>query len=190
MDMVVDVDIRNPDFSDPDIVGNQRAQMEGHDEPSVNGADSYEGADASGALLITNGRPPSLQHASSLLEQISRKEACVPIPPRWAPPPGLEGRSCVYILEVRRGGSSTDTEEHGRHRYYVGETDSLARRFRQHRAKGRAWARAHGVAVEVEGGRSGARHVESRLIRRMARRGFEMISLKDGGSVSVPVRRN
>ena len=85
-------------------------------------------------------------------------------------PPVLEGTSCLYVLEV---GSNPP-------RYYVGETDSLAKRMSQHRKKGADWAVMRTVAFNIEGGKSDSRHLESLLIRRLSKSGFDMMSIADG----------
>ena len=98
----------------------------------------------------------------------------VMIPSGWNPPPSLEGSSCVYVLELQE-----DTP-----RFYVGETDSLSQRLRQHRAKGGAWSQVFAAAFRITEGKSQARNVESLLvIRALATSGFDMVSIADGRSV-------
>ena len=95
--------------------------------------------------------------------------------PSYMPPPSFEGSSCVYILIIPEpnGGSS---------RYYVGESDALSRRLAQHRAKKR-WSSLTAFAIKIEGGKTSARNMESRLIREMAHQGFNLVSITDGLSV-------
>lgn len=93
------------------------------------------------------------------------------IPPTYMPPPSFEGQSCVYILHL------------GDDSYYVGETDSLANRLSQHRSKGNDWKSASAVAIQVEGGKSYARELESEMIKSMARLGFHLVSITDGTSI-------
>lgn len=119
----------------------------------------------------SNGHSPGLNDATRIAEEIIGGE-CNPvhIPPRWMSPPVLEGTSCLYVLEV---GSNPP-------RYYVGETDSLAKRMSQHRKKGADWAVMRTVAFNIEGGKSDSRHLESLLIRRLSKSGFDMMSIADG----------
>ena len=100
------------------------------------------------------------------------------IPPQWSPPPSLEGSSCVYIVELN--------EEPPR--YYVGETDSMQRRLQQHRAKGGPWTSLTALALPVSGGKSQARNMESLVIQRLAKAGFELVSISDGRTIR-PARK-
>jgi hypothetical protein len=95
------------------------------------------------------------------------------IPPEWSPPPALEGASCVYILELNEDPP----------RYYVGETDSIQRRLNQHRAKGGPWSSLTAVAFPVSGGKTQARSMESLVIQRLAKAGFELVSVSDGRTI-------
>lgn len=117
-----------------------------------------------------DGEDESLQ---AFMKDVTENEHIVYIPPFWSSPPSLEGHSCVYILSV---GSQK----------YVGETDSLSKRLRQHRSKGKKWASLQCYAVQVKAGKSEARNIESRLIRRLVKEGYDMISVSDG----VKIRRN
>ncbi len=65
----------------------------------------------------------------------------------------------------------------------MGETDSISRRLSQHRKKGSAWTMLTAVAIRVQGGKTEARNIESLVIRKMAKIGFDMISINDGRSV-------
>ena len=93
----------------------------------------------------------------------------VSIPPLWSPPSYLEGRSCVYLLELAEDPP----------RFYVGETDSLTKRLSQHRAKGDPWKRAKSLVFEAPD-KSHARDWESHLIRKLAQNGVDLISVRDG----------
>ena len=97
------------------------------------------------------------------------------IPPRWQAPSSLEGTSCVYILELNV--SPRDC------RYYVGETDSIGQRLKNHRAKGGAWTQATAAAFVVSGGKTQARNLESLAIQKLAQAGFNLISTSDGRSI-------
>ena len=111
-----------------------------------------------------------IQNASEILESIAGSGDCVSVPPSYMPPPSLEGSSCVYILQVGK-------------RYYVGETDSLSQRLSQHRSKGKEWSSLSAVAIQIEEGKTHARNVESLVIQRMAKDGFDMISVTDGTTI-------
>ena len=107
----------------------------------------------------------------ALAEEMTNSKA-LRIPPQWMPPPSLEGMSCLYVIEV---GNPP--------RYYVGETDSLSKRLTQHRRKGNDWAMLKAAVVGMKGGKSDSRHVESLLIRRLAKEGYDMVSIIDGRQV-------
>eukprot|EP00978_Attheya_sp_CCMP212_P002321 scaffold4800_cov47-Attheya_sp.AAC.1 len=125
---------------------------------------------ANGASLPVSNNV-GLDHAMKIVEEYAgENEKVVRIPPKWMCPASLEGYCCVYILQVDD-------------RFYVGETDSLSRRLSQHRKKGSAWTLLTAVAIRVEGGKTEARNVESLVIRKMAKIGFDMISINDGRSV-------
>lgn len=118
-----------------------------------------------------------LQRAIQFAEEIVGNEArAIRIPPQWSAPPALEGRSCVYILEL---GSSTTSDAS----FYVGETDSLHRRLAQHRNKGGDWKHCTAAAIPISKGKTQARVVESLLIRKLSKAGFCMESTSDGRSI-------
>lgn len=99
------------------------------------------------------------------------------VPANMRPPPSLEGQSCVYLLEI------PSEEEGGRSRFYVGETDSFSRRIKAHRSKkegGMKW-KDLGAAVSPlnSGGKSHARMIETSLIKKLSKGGFELISKGD-----------
>jgi len=96
------------------------------------------------------------------------------VPPRHHPPASLSNRSCLYVLQlVPQQGLSSNAK------YYVGETDSISKRLKQHRKKGGAWTASRAV-VFLLGNKSMARYCESALIGAMAREGYSMESLEDG----------
>jgi len=107
--------------------------------------------------------------AVNVIEEISGEPSNV-IKPRWSSPPKFEGVSCVYAIYVE--GS-----------FYVGETNGLAQRIRQHRKKGKQWASSEIIVVKVDGGKTDARNIESRVIQKMAQRGFNMLSTADGTKI-------
>jgi hypothetical protein len=115
------------------------------------------------------------QYAMSILEETAGTGSIISIPPSHMPPPSLEGKSCVYILQIG--------DKHTAMRYYVGETDSLARRLSDHRSKGGEWSALHAVAIKIDEGKSKARSVESLVIQKLAKCGFNMISITDGRSI-------
>ena len=119
----------------------------------------------------------SLSTASIVLKQITGSEKVDIIPPGWSPSPRLEGQSCVYILNVED-------------RFYVGETDSFSKRIQQHRVKGSAWKNLKVAVVAIKGGKSVARNFESLLIQNLAQKGFDLISVHDGRSISPLGQRN
>ena len=94
------------------------------------------------------------------------------IPPQWNPPASLANKSCVYVLELLQPSTKTP-------RMYVGETDSLSQRLRQHRKKGGAWLHSRAIALPVES-KTQARAWESVLIQRLAQSGFDLESITDG----------
>jgi predicted GIY-YIG superfamily endonuclease len=64
-------------------------------------------------------------------------------------------------------------------RYYIGETDSMSQRLRQHRKKGTPWKYSKAVIFPVEN-KTEARYWESLLIQELAQAGFRLESLSDG----------
>ena len=123
-----------------------------------------------------NSSDINMNTAIEILQSVVGRGVCVPVPPSYMPPPSLEGSSCVYILQIGK-------------KYYVGETDSLSQRLSQHRSKGRDWSSLSAVAIQIEEGKSHARNVESLVIRRMSKDGFDMISVADGTSIRASSRR-
>uniref|UniRef100_A0A7S4QI71 GIY-YIG domain-containing protein n=1 Tax=Ditylum brightwellii TaxID=49249 RepID=A0A7S4QI71_9STRA len=127
----------------------------------------------------TNGL--GLEQAVKIAEEIIGENGkAIRIPPKWMAPASMEGCSCVYVLEI---GYSMNDNERVPPRYYVGETDSLSRRLSQHRCKGKEWASLSAVAVRVGGGKTEARNVESLVIRKMAKAGYDLVSVSDGRSI-------
>ena len=114
----------------------------------------------------------NFHHACTILEEIVGNGSIgIHIPPLFMPPPSFEGTSCVYILQI------------GDERYYVGETDSLSRRLSQHRSKGnQEWRQLNAIAIKIDAGKSIARNIENRVIKQMAKSGFNLISIADGGT--------
>jgi predicted GIY-YIG superfamily endonuclease len=88
-------------------------------------------------------REDSLTAIAVIVEEMSGKKT-VQIRPKWSSPPSFEGSSVVYVLQVGQS-------------FYVGETDALSQRIRQHRSKGSDWANSATIAVKV--GKSNARNL-------------------------------
>jgi len=128
-------------------------------EPNIINDASING-DRDGALL---------SEVNLLVEEVSRENSVI-IPPRWSSPPSFEGSSVLYVLQVGQS-------------FYVGETDSLSQRIRQHRSKGGIWSQSSTIAVKVNGGKSNARNLESRVIQKIAQSGFSVLSTTDGRKI-------
>ena len=111
---------------------------------------------------------------SASVKSVGIQPTCVEIPPKYLPPPSFEGSSCVYILQL---GDAPNA------RYYIGETDSLTRRLGQHRSRGDEWAGASTIATKVKEGKSFARKIENIMIRKLARKGCDVVSIADGTAV-------
>jgi predicted GIY-YIG superfamily endonuclease len=156
------------------------SSMNGPDD-EVNGsvADELDDDAPSSYSLPSKSRPRAdgerLRHfnkAIAMVTQLTGKSP-ISIPPRWSPPASISNKSCLYMLELAEDPP----------RYYVGETDSLSQRLRQHRMKGgRKWSQCRAFALPVDN-KSQARAFESLLIRELARSGFSMESLTDGRSI-------
>eukprot|EP00536_Pseudo-nitzschia_multiseries_P003783 jgi/Psemu1/186574/e_gw1.59.102.1 len=114
----------------------------------------------------------------SRLVPSSSSASSVEIPPRHIPPASLANRSCLYVLQLVPPALSSSSPPPAI-RYYVGETDSIAKRLSQHRKKGGAWSRCKAVVFPV-GNKSQARYCESALIGEMARAGYALESIVDG----------
>ena len=136
---------------------------------------------------LTSRKQLSLDDITHVAEGIiNSKFDVVQIPPTWLPPSSLEGRSCVYVLEIKIQKQKIDIDDHNfqsSSQFYVGETDLLSQRLKQHRAKGKNWASLSAIVIPVKGGKSEARQLETLLIRKMAQEGFHMVSVADGRSM-------
>ena len=117
-------------------------------------------------------REDSLTAIAVIVEEMSGKKT-VQIRPKWSSPPSFEGSSVVYVLQVGQS-------------FYVGETDALSQRIRQHRSKGSDWANSATIAVKV--GKSNARNLESRLIQKIAQDGYDLLSTTDGTKIKPRAR--
>ena len=95
-----------------------------------------------------------LAAASEVLKSLSGQSELVRISSGWVPPPRLRGRSCVYVLQ--RGGGSL----------YVGESDSIGRRLKEHRSVCDGGEVGECLLVEV-GSKSEALQLEELTIRKL-----------------------
>jgi predicted GIY-YIG superfamily endonuclease len=151
-------------------------QTEKMDETAVN-QENEDRSDLRQFSSTPNRRPKPEQtrqfdQAIALATKLTGKSP-ISIPPRWSPPAYVANRSCLYLLQLAEDPP----------RYYVGETDSLSQRLKQHRMKGgKKWAQCRAVALLVDN-KSQARAIESLLIQELAQSGFLMESLTDGRSI-------
>jgi hypothetical protein len=124
-------------------------------------------------INLTHHAPTNnIKYAILILEEAVGKGVCIQIPPSYMPPPSLEGMSCVYILQIG--------DDKSKMRYYIGETDCLSRRLSEHRSN---WTNLYAIAIKIDGGKSLARNVESLVIQRMAKSGFNLVNIADGISI-------
>jgi DNA mismatch repair ATPase MutS len=117
-----------------------------------------------------NGLTVSLQTVRGMMTDVCGGKPIVELQPEWNAPASFDGRTTLYALEL-----TTNPK-----RYYVGETDDIRKRLKQHRAKGEWWAKASALLVVVDEGKSTARSYESSLIRQLASQGIPMQSVYDG----------
>jgi hypothetical protein len=141
------------DASALDGKDNNRASLEGNTPRNVNASkfkEEFENVIDIGEAVILDSKP-------------------VTIPPLYLPPPNLSNQSCLYILQLTKDPPS----------YYVGETDDLSQRLKQHRKKGGAWKLFRAAAFPLLD-KTKARYFESLLIRQLAQSGFRLESTTDG----------
>lgn len=115
-----------------------------------------------------------LENIASLAEECTGVRS-LQIPPQWNVPASLDGKSCIYILQMEQDGREAP-------RYYVGESDNLRKRLAQHRAKKGHWSNVTALALPAAD-KSQARAWESLIIRRLSKRGVSLISTTDGRSI-------
>jgi len=144
-----------------------RKQVSSDQSSMIENEGNEKGADNS--FCADSFTADSFSAVAELVEEISGARPVL-IKPRWSSPPSYEGSSVVYVVQV--GGW-----------FYVGETDGLSQRIRQHRSKGGDWAVSAIMAVKVEGGKTNARNLESRLIQKIAQNGFGLMSTTDGRKI-------
>ncbi|GMH85492.1 hypothetical protein TL16_g10248, partial [Triparma laevis f. inornata] len=102
---------------------------------------------------------------------------CIDINAAMLPPPSLEGRSCVYVLKIPPKSGDGNFSK-----YYVGETESINQRLKQHRskrAKGYQYSKVQAAVVGIEGGKSKARLTETKVMKELEGLGFDLISKGD-----------
>ena len=141
---------------------------------AVNGG-APDGAGSPGdASTAAASMEETLDAAAELLLEVSGAESYLRVPCAHEPPPRLSGRSCVYVIQMRRQkrvGSRGAQAALGAPplgmvaSFYVGESDSISQRLRQHRARHRE-SQLECVLVEVES-KSRALEMEALLIRRL-----------------------
>mmetsp|Transcript_44669 Transcript_44669/g.93744 ORF Transcript_44669/g.93744 Transcript_44669/m.93744 type:complete len:191 (+) Transcript_44669:1-573(+) len=171
-------------FGLPESILQRAEEFSGHWNAGVGHSDQ---GPTSITKVSSRGVDHNIQHAVTILEEVvGNGSSSIQIPPSYMSPPSLEGTSCVYILLIGAGEEQGGTSS--KMRCYIGETDSLSQRLAQHRSKGKDWSSLHAIAIKIEDGKSSARNVESLVIRRMAKRGFNLISITDGKTVRSPGR--
>jgi predicted GIY-YIG superfamily endonuclease len=114
--------------------------------------------------------PPSLDAALSVVCSIVSAEnddgqqpALTKLKPGQIPPPSTMGHSCVYVL-LCKGDS-----------FYVGETDDIVRRWREHRQNYKRDLREFAfVLLPNSSNKSLAREVETKSIRRLEQLGYQL----------------
>ena len=102
----------------------------------------------------------------------------VEVPPNHHPPASLSDRSCLYILQLIPERPALDMKGNEA-KYYVGQTDSIGKRLKQHRKK---WKTCRTMVFPL-GNKSNALYYESSLIRIMAQKGYFLASKTDGRSL-------
>ena len=118
-------------------------------------------------------RQYSLEEVLPLLHREENIIEPVIIEHGWKSPAALEGYSCVYILHVHM-----QTNEF----IYVGETESLSQRLKQHRQSWRAkHIKIRVAAFQVQEGKSRAREIETSLIRCLKKHGYQLSNSDTGG---------
>ena len=106
-----------------------------------------------------------------IVETLTLKDS-VSIPALWNVPAAFEGGSSTYVLQLTSDPPSI----------YVGESDNLRQRIKQHRAKGGIWSNLDVVAVVSATSKSEARKWENAIIQSLIGEGFNVISTSDGRS--------
>jgi predicted GIY-YIG superfamily endonuclease len=113
---------------------------------------------------------------SALLPKGTTLESVVMIATHHTPPASLEGQSCLYVLHIHK-----TLTEGCQSRLYVGETESVRQRLDRHRShfERDGWLVECLVVPVAAGGKSSARKMETRLIRKLKQMGFHLDSCGD-----------
>jgi len=116
----------------------------------------------------------------------------VMIGPGSTAPPFLEGKSCVYVLQIPPSSSSSSPANVGESgqagkMVYVGETDSMSRRLAEHRLRTDLdldWNNCEAACVPVGRGKSEARSLETVLLSKLLEEGHDLVTIKDASNVN------
>ncbi|CAM9772584.1 unnamed protein product, partial [Chrysoparadoxa australica] len=102
---------------------------------ALNGEALEEKEEQSSAIDMMSQSIPSSAAAQVLSTSTGvALEGLLHVKPQYSPPPQLEGRACVYILRAR----PKESDEIGRNGggwWYIGESEALAQRLKQHRSR-------------------------------------------------------
>jgi len=126
--------------------------------------------DVEAAAKADEQRKSQLCAAGEVLRALSGSDHLVQVHADWQPPPRLNGRSCVYVLQLGAKEGAQVSGSAVAPALYVGESDSIGRRLQQHRRR-HADRLLECVLVEVES-KSAARELETRTIRRLKELGL------------------
>ena len=102
---------------------------------------------------------------TTTLRRISGTRNGMVVEPGYEPPVSLEGRACVYVLVLHGQGSASD-------RVYVGETESIRQRLKQHLGTYKGVKIT--ALVTSSPNKSSARGTESLLIARLKAQGYNV----------------
>jgi predicted GIY-YIG superfamily endonuclease len=105
----------------------------------------------------------SVDVVRKIIEETTNRET-VFVRSEWSPPASFEGTSCLYVLIMDEG-----------QLLYVGESDSIAKRLKQHR-RDKKKATAHALLVAIHEGKTEAREQETTIIRELASRGYNLLN--------------
>eukprot|EP00966_Prymnesium_polylepis_P288202 6656854-Prymnesium_polylepis.1 len=121
----------------------------------------------------------ALRTVGDLLRETCGSEAYIHVPLEHEPPPRLSGRSCVYVLQRRTSRSRTSADGTAKSgcaeaSLYVGESDSISQRLRQHRSRHRS-SSIECVVVEVES-KTTALVMEALMIKKLKALGIGRVT--------------
>eukprot|EP00884_Botryococcus_braunii_P005348 jgi/Botrbrau1/14814/Bobra.0332s0007.1 len=114
-------------------------------------------------------------------EHHTKEMRVVEVASRRRPPPASKNRSCVYVLRT------------GDAFFYVGETDDIEKRLRDHRSSSRLRGRggvdaAYLMVPEGLEGKSMAKAIEALAIQQLESAGFPLLSSRDSRNRNAPRR--